>query len=66
MAPRPKPFDELGDAIPISDEQRKFMHRRVGGLLHYSEVQRPLIDLIANAYLLGLIDAQEVIRGTRP
>lgn len=62
MAPRLKPYSELGEAYQVTDGQRAFMHRRVGGLLGWSELaQRPLLDLLANAYAFGLADAAEVI-----
>lgn len=53
---RPGPYDRLDGRLTVTTEQLSFMHRRVGALLQMGGEHRPLIDLLANAYLLGLDD----------
>lgn len=56
------PFYDLGGMIQVTAEQRDLMRRRVGGLTQWSEAStRSLVDLLTNAYLLGLTDAADVI-----
>lgn len=46
--------------IAVTTAQAEFMRGRVAELLSYSDTSsRPLIDLLANAYLFGLEDAVE-------
>ena len=76
MAKRgPKPKGETGHPYytlapgnqAVSLEQRDFMRRRIGGLLNYADLTtRPMIDLLANAYLFGLEDATEHLTIKRP
>jgi len=58
----PSPYYVLGGQIPVSREALDFCRRRVGGLTAWGGVStRPLIDLLANAYVLGLADAAEAL-----
>ena len=62
--PKPKgneghPYYDLGGLEPIDREHADFCERRVGGLLAFSEAHRPLKELLANAYWLGLQDTVE-------
>lgn len=57
---RAKPYYELGGHTAVTPAQRDFCQRRVGGLTEWCETSsRPLVDLLANAYFLGLSDATE-------
>lgn len=63
--PKPKgpeghPYYALGGLEAVTREQADFCARRVGGLLTFSEAHRPLKELLANAYWLGLQDAVEM------
>ena len=53
------PHYKTGRDLKISREQRDFARRRIGGLATFGESHRPSIDLLANAYVLGLKDAIE-------
>lgn len=35
--------------------------RRTGGLLSYRQASRPLYDILANAYLLGVADSIDIL-----
>ncbi len=61
-----KPYDALGEIYPVRPAERALMHRRVGGLLQDSEHHRPLIDLLANAYAMGMADAVDVMAHRNP
>jgi hypothetical protein len=57
------PFYELRGQLPVTREQVEFCRRRVGGLLNYGDLSSVmLIDLLGNAYALGLADATEYLR----
>jgi len=45
-----------------SKEIKDFVKRRVGGLAEHSQCQRPLIDLLANAYVLGMQDTLDLLK----
>lgn len=38
--------------------------RRVGGLVSFDQSRRSLRDILANAYLIGMADAMEVLNET--
>ena len=61
--PRPDghPFYRLTGMVQVTAEQRDFMRRRIGGLLSFSTGSTPLIDLLANAYMIGVEDAVATI-----
>lgn len=60
------PYYELGGQMKIGRKQADFCRRRVGGLLTLMELHRPLPELLANAYALGLADAAEYFTEIKP
>ena len=59
IAPTGHPHYEGGELEAISREHADFCSRRVGFLATFQEAHRPLLELLANAYWLGVQDAVE-------
>ena len=68
MPPRPKrsgyPYYQISMGPEIPREFYELIKRRVGGLISFSTGHKPLIYLLANAYLFGLKDAMQVLEST--
>jgi hypothetical protein len=54
------PYYRTRGVIHIAPEEADFVRRRIGGLLDGGAANVRLIDLLANAYVLGIKDAADV------
>jgi hypothetical protein len=55
------PYYKLMTGLKIPRDQLAVIKRRVGGLACFDQSHRPLLSILANAYVLGCIDAIDVM-----
>ena len=55
---------EARQSMKVPEALVDLARRRVGGLVSFDQSRRSLIDILANAYLIGMDDAVDVLNET--